>query len=147
MARRTYRHDVTHDDDVHTTAESDTYVERSRSGLAFDSVAGRINAVLFALLLALETLLALRFTLVAFGANPESGFVDFILDVSRPFVAPFDDVFNNRTWDKGIIEVNTLLAMGVYFLGYLLVMLLVNALVPRMYHGTDTAHSSRTTHV
>jgi len=144
MARRTYDHDA-HDHHAVTEAE-DTVVER-HSTVIFDSLAGRVNAVLFALLLALETLLALRFTLVAFGANPNSGFVDFILDVSRPFVAPFDNVFSNRTWDEGVVEVNTLLAMGVYFIAFLLVMMLVNAILPRIYAGEDTSHRTRATHV
>ena len=151
MARRTYDRDVTHSHDTydatHDATAQETYVERRHSTFVFDSIAGRVNAVLFALLLALESLLALRFALVAFGANPNSDFVDFILDVSRPFVRPFDDVFSNRTWDEGVIEVNTLLAMGVYFIGFALVMMLVTALLPRVHSDADTAHTTRTTHV
>ncbi len=95
-----------------------------------ESLPARVNAVLFALLLALEGLLTFRFVLVAFGANRSSGFVDFIHDVSWPFVRPFDNVFRNRSWDQGIIEPSTLLAMGVYLVAFLLVALLVNALLP-----------------
>jgi len=94
-------------------------------------VAGRVNSVLFALLVALETLLGLRFALLAFGANLSNGFVDFIMDVSWPFVRPFDGAFANRTWDEGVIEVNTLLAMGVWLLAFAIVMMLVSALLPR----------------
>ena len=43
-----------------------------------------------------------------------------------PFAA-----FRDRSWDQGIIEPSTLLAMGVYFLVFLLAALLVNALLPR----------------
>jgi hypothetical protein len=95
-----------------------------------ETLPARVNAVLFALLLALEGLLAFRFVLVAFGANRSSGFVDFIHDVSWPLVRPFDNVFRNRIWDQGVIEPSTLLAMGVYFLLFLLAVLLVNALLP-----------------
>lgn len=95
-----------------------------------ESLPARVNAVLFALLLALEGLLAFRFVLVAFGANRSSGFVDFIHNVSWPFVRPFDNVFRTRIWDQGVIEPSTLLAMGVYFLLFLLAALLVNALLP-----------------
>lgn len=94
-------------------------------------VAGRVNSVLVALLVALETLLGLRFALLAFGANLANGFVDFIMDVSWPFVRPFDGAFANRTWDEGVIEVNTLLAMGVWLLVFAIVMMLVAALLPR----------------
>jgi hypothetical protein len=107
-------------------------------------VAGRVNAVLGALLLALETLLGLRFALLAFGANLANDFVDFIMDVSWPFVRPFDGAFANRTWDEGIIEVNTLLAMGVWLLAFLIVMTLVAAVLPRWSEGYSERPVRRT---
>jgi hypothetical protein len=94
-------------------------------------LAGRINSVLFAVLFALEALLATRFLLLLFGANPNTGFVDFIYDLSWPFVRPFSDAFTDRTWDEGIVEVNTLLAMGVWFVAFMIIAMLVNAIVPR----------------
>jgi hypothetical protein len=112
-------------------AYAETYSER-RSGFAFyESATSRVLSVLYALLLALEALLATRFLLLAFGANTANGFVDFILDVSWPFVRPFDGAFANRTWDEGIIEVNTLLAMGVWFVGGMLLAMLINAVMPK----------------
>lgn len=112
-------------------AYAETYSER-RSGFAFyESPASRVLSVLYALLLALESLLATRFLLLAFGANRTNGFVDFILDISWPFVRPFDGAFANRSWDEGLIEVNTLLAMGVWFVAGMLLALLINALMPR----------------
>jgi hypothetical protein len=121
-------------------------VGTGRHWYEFD-LAGRINTVLFAFLAGLETLLALRFTLFAFGANPNSGFVDFIYDFSGFFVEPFENAFRNRTWDEGIIEVNTLLAMGVYFLIFAVIAMLVAALVPRMsgYRDDGTEASYRRT--
>ena len=86
--------------------------------------------VLFALLVALEALLGLRFALIAFGANTSSSFVRFIRNVSWPFVRPFSSAFSNRSWDQGIIEVNTLLAMGVWLLAFVLLAALVNAALP-----------------
>jgi hypothetical protein len=136
-----YRNDPDHlDDDVgdhahepigHETATSGDYSASSyaagdgtvRRWWGVD-LAGRVNSVLFALLLALETLLGLRFVLLA-----------FIMDVSWPFVRPFDGAFANRTWDEGLIEVNTLLAMGVWLLGFAIVMMLVAALLPRWTEG------------
>ncbi|MEX2226644.1 MAG: hypothetical protein WEB52_09370 [Dehalococcoidia bacterium] len=98
-------------------------------------VAGKVNSVLFAILVALETLLALRFALLAFGANLANGFVDFIMDVSWPFVRPFDGAFANRTWDEGLIEINTLLAMGVWLIVFAIAMMLIAALLPRWREG------------
>lgn len=121
--------------------ERPTYEDESvvtEHGYWFDSLAGRVNSVLFALILALESLLGLRFFLAMFGANRSSGFVDGVYDWSHPFIRPFNSAFSNRTWDQGIIEVNTLLAMAVYFLVFALLALLVNAALP---HADDTGRS------
>jgi hypothetical protein len=109
-------------------------------GFFFDSMAARVNSVLFAVLLALETLLALRFLMKLFGANTSSGFVSRVYDWAHPFTRPFNNAFNNRTWDQGIVEVNTLLAMGIYLLVFALIAALVNATLP--HHDTlDTTMS------
>ena len=133
-----------------TMSERTDVVNSGRHWYEFD-LAGRINTVLFALLAGLETLLALRFTFLAFGANPNSGFVDFIYDFSGFFMEPFENAFANRTWDEGIIEVNALLAMGVYALIFGVIAMLIAALVPRMsgYRDDDldgTYRRSRVTH-
>jgi hypothetical protein len=138
-----------HEPVAETFSERVDVVGEGRRWYEFD-LAGRINTMLFAILAGLETLLALRFTLFAFGANPSSGFVDFIYDFSGFFVEPFENAFANRTWDEGIIEVNTLLAMGVYALIFAVIAMLVAALVPRIggYHhdGGDVYRSTRVTH-
>ena len=120
-------------DDVDASMDDEAIADRRVTTTTYlGSLPARVNAALFALLLALEGVLAFRFVLVAFGANRSSGFVDFIHNVSWPFVRPFDNVFRNRTWDQGIIEPSTLLAMGVYLLLFLLVAVLVNALLPNV---------------
>ena len=145
--RRTYSEDLPGDrvvsrgDDVIVEEETVEYdrtpdvydetVVEERGGWYIGDLATRINTVLFAVLAAIEGLLALRFLLAAFGANRTSGFVDFIYDVSWPFVRPFDGAFNNRTWDEGVIELSTLLAMGVWALAFALAAMLVSAVVPR----------------
>jgi len=40
-----------------------------------------------------EILLAFRFVLKLFGANPKSGFVDFIYSVTGVLTVPFDNIF------------------------------------------------------
>jgi len=66
----------------------------------------------------LETLLALRFVLKIFGANPLTGFVDFIYGLSAIFVAPFTGIFNTSTttgsMTDSIFEPATLVALVVY---------------------------------
>lgn len=115
--------------------------------MAYDSLAGRVNTLLFAALLTLEGLLAARFALAAFGANPTSGFVDFIYDVSYPFVRPFQNAFADRTWDEGIIEVSTLLAMGVYFVVFLLITMVIGAVMPKVATSETRVRDNRVTHV
>lgn len=64
----------------------------------------------------LEALLAFRFVLKLFGANPAAGFTDFIYSVSQPFAAPFLSVFRISRIEGSIFEWTTLLAMLVYWL-------------------------------
>lgn len=110
-----------------------------------DGVAGQVNSLIALMLLTVEGLLGLRFVLVAFGANPQSGFVDFIMNVTGPLVQPFENAFSDRTWDQGVIEVNTALAMLAYFLAGVLVMLLVRALTPPVRE--DRGETIRRRHV
>ncbi len=64
----------------------------------------------------LEVLLAFRFVLKLFAANPQAGFSSFIYNVSYPFTAPFLAVFGTMQVAGSIFEWTTLLAMLIYFL-------------------------------
>src|SRR5450631_3301857 len=64
----------------------------------------------------LEALLAFRFLLKLFGANPAAGFTSFIYGVTYPFAAPFLSVFRITKVEGSIFEWTTLLAMLVYWL-------------------------------
>lgn len=121
--------------------------ERTVGARYYDSLPTRVNAIIFAVLLGLEGLLTLRFLLVAFGASRNSGFVDFIMNLSWPFVRPFSNAFTNRTWDQGIIEMSTLLAIGVWFLGFMLLALLINAILPKYDESGTRIRRERVTHV
>jgi hypothetical protein len=110
-----------------------------RSGGYFETLPERLGAVMLVVLTAIEGLLGMRFLLHAFGANTSSGFVGFIYDVSWPFARPFANVFSNRSWDQGVVEVSTLVAMGFYLLLFALIGMLVTALAPRLRGGTGGA--------
>ena len=125
--------------DAPVDATSAPSVASDRRGGYFETLPERLGAVGVALLTALEGLLAIRFLLLAFGANTGSGFVGFIDNVSWLFVRPFADVFSNRTWDQGVVEISTLVAMGFYLLVFALLGMLVTALAPRL-----TGHSGST---
>jgi hypothetical protein len=92
----------------------------------------RLSAVGLVARWAIEALLGIRFLLHASGANTSSAFVGFVDDVSWPFAGPFANVFSSRSLGPGDIEVSTLVAMGVYFLVFTLIGMLVSALAPRL---------------
>ena len=62
----------------------------------------------------LEALLAFRFLLKLFGANPLAGFTSFIYGITYPFAAPFLSVFKISDVNGSIFEWTTILAMLVY---------------------------------
>ena len=68
-----------------------------------------------------EAALAFRLGLLAGGANPANGFVDFIYDVSGPLVQPFEGIAANRSVDGGVFEPAAAIAMAVYLVAALLV--------------------------
>lgn len=96
----------------------------------------RLGAVMVVVLIAIEGLLGLRFLIAAYNANPSNSFVRFIDNVSWPLARPFANVFSNRSWSHGTVEVSTLVAMGVWLLIFALVGMLITALVPRMHGGS-----------
>ena len=62
-----------------------------------------------------HALLAIRFLLALFGANPANGFADFIYTCSHPFVTPFFGLFSYRErLGIGRFEYETLIAIVVY---------------------------------
>jgi YggT family protein len=74
----------------------------------------------------LEILLALRFVLRLFGANPQNEFARLINNLSAPFIAPFSTLFISPTSDGGanIFDVNIVIAIIAYaLLSYLVVSL------------------------
>jgi hypothetical protein len=64
----------------------------------------------------LEALMAFRFALKLFGANPGAGFSSLIYGVTHIFVAPFLSVFRVTQVQGSVFEWTTLLAMFVYWL-------------------------------
>src|SRR6266851_10065095 len=62
-----------------------------------------------------DTLIAIRFLLKLFGANP-APFVRFMYDVTWPLVAPFHGIFNTAQEGRSILEPESLVAMAIYAL-------------------------------
>jgi YggT family protein len=72
--------------------------------------------LIWTVLAVLEVMLGLRFLLKLVGANAASGFGGFVYGTTALFVNPFAGLVS--TWNSGtsILEVNTLVAMGIYAL-------------------------------
>src|SRR5512141_1109323 len=97
-------------------------VSRSPSSLAY---ARRIVALLFGILI---IVIGLRFLLLALAANAGNGLVDFIYNVSEPFVAVFRGVFSFEHFSpvgRSEIDVAALVAI----VGYALLALLIIAIL------------------
>jgi hypothetical protein len=72
------------------------------------------------------TVLGLRFSFLLADAGRRNDFVDFIYDLTRPLVAPFQDVVANRSLNNGgIVEPATLIAVTMYLLAAMLLVLFI----------------------
>lgn len=87
--------------------------ERRQQIVRQNLIVRRIISFDYYLVVALEILLALRWLLRLFGANEENQIARFIYALSRPFVAPFGNLFSEPVPN---LEINTLVAMGIYAL-------------------------------
>lgn len=84
-----------------------------------DGTSTASNAVWYVLGV-IEVLIGLRFILKLFGANPNSGFVDFIYSITGILTAPFDNIFGVASARAGevrsVFEPSILVAAVVYAL-------------------------------
>ena len=78
------------------------------------------------LLFLLETVLAFRLAFKLAGANANNGFVNFIYDLSHPFVAPFEGIAARSTSGSLIFEPETVIAMAVWAVAAIILIVLVN---------------------
>jgi len=76
----------------------------------------QLTRIIWGLLTLLEIMLGLRFLLKLMGANEASGFGTLVYGATALFVAPFSGLFSSWTSGAMILEVTTLVAMGIYAL-------------------------------
>jgi hypothetical protein len=79
----------------------------------------------------IEVVIAARFVLMIFGANPNAGFVSFIYSLSGLFMAPFNTVFKTQTAGGATFEWSALVAMAVYALVGWGIVKLIYVVTPR----------------
>jgi len=63
----------------------------------------------------IDTLIAIRFLLKVFGANP-APFVRFMYDLTWPLVAPFHGIFNTDQVGRSVFEPESIVAIVIYLL-------------------------------
>jgi len=83
-----------------------------------NNILDRTTQIIYFVAGMLEVLLGLRLLLRFISADNTSGFASFIYNLSAPFVAPFNGIFDNdQVLNRaGIIEFSTILAMLIYAL-------------------------------
>ncbi|MES2630749.1 MAG: YggT family protein [Patescibacteria group bacterium] len=64
----------------------------------------------------INILLVTRFTLLALGANPSAGFVDFIYGITNVLVAPFVGIFGEPVYGRFMFDWSSIVAIIVYSL-------------------------------
>ncbi len=85
----------------------------------------RTYQIVWYILGVIEVVLAFRVLLKLLGANPFSGFTNFIYAVSSPFALPFAGILGTSTGSNMVFEWSTLIAMMVYgVIAYGIVMLI-----------------------
>ena len=94
------------------------------------SVASKSIEFVYVVLIAMESLMAMRFVFKLLGADRGNGFILFLYNMTELFVGPFNGIFSysvqNRTGVYGFeAEWTVLVAMGVYaILAFLVVKLI-----------------------
>lgn len=77
----------------------------------------RLKQAIWSVFYIIEALIFFRFLLIAFNANPDSGFVHFVFEISDMFVRPFQGIFANQFgYGEYVIDMNLVLAMVVYYI-------------------------------
>ena len=102
-----------------TGAEVQQQSRKVTTDTAADSRSTAANLVWYIVGL-IEVLIGFRFVLKLLGANPGSGFVNFIYSITGVLTAPFDSIFGvttARTGDvRSVFEPSILVAAAVYAL-------------------------------
>jgi hypothetical protein len=98
-----------------------TSVDRYET-LAYDPYAGRrqvayrLTQLIYWVFALVDGLIVIRLILKALGANPSAEFSQFIYGVTAPLVAPFAGLFTNPTYQNGVLELGSIVALIVYAL-------------------------------
>ena len=101
---------------IETGPNDPDIVDETRRDIYYSSYSPAARFI-WTILTIVNGLLALRFLLKLFAANPAAGFTTGIYNLTAPLVNPFINVIrSSRVSGLGIVEWFTILAMIVYWL-------------------------------
>ena len=106
----------------------------------------RVTQIIWIILGILEILLGLRFVLKLIAANSQAGFAVFIYGITKLFIAPFALLVGTPTAGDSILEVTTLIAMGVYALLIWVIVRIIQVATNRPSARTVTRSERTDTH-
>lgn len=98
----------------------------------------RANQVIWYLLAIIEILLIFRLLLEIGGANPYSGFANFMYSLSYPFVYPFRGVFGAIESGRSVFDWSIFVAGGFYFVLAYILSRLMQIIYPMTPEDVDT---------
>jgi hypothetical protein len=105
-------------DDSHVEHQDVDHIEHIAVSDSATRNAGvyRLQEAIYFLFGIIEVLIALRFGLRAFGANPAAPFSAAIYTITGPLVAPFNGMFGEPQLSQSVFEPQSIVAILVYAL-------------------------------
>ncbi len=138
--------------------ERETEVERHDAAVQHDQVvvdspatrnAGliKLQEAIYLLFGIIEVLIAIRFLLLAFGANPGAPFAAAIYAITAPFIAPFVGIFGTPRFGGSLLEPHSIVAIIVYaLLAWVIVKIAWLVMADTRDDVRTTTHSVRDEH-
>ncbi len=125
--------------------ESGEYVEQTTEDAVAErmNLIGKINGIIWLLFGILEALIGMRVILKLLGANPFNGFVNFVYDITYPFLVPFFGIVGTPSANGSVLETSSLIAMLVYlFIAWVTTTLIRLIMTPSKVKSTRTYRRS-----
>jgi YggT family protein len=101
-------------------------------------VAWRLEQVVWLICGVVEGMIAIRFVLRLFGANPAAAFARLIYRLTAPLLAPFAGLFPSPRFEGNVLEVTSVVALIVYLLLAWLVVELISVVFREDRTGSVT---------
>ncbi len=102
------------------------------------------TAIIYFVLGVVEVILGLRWLFRLLGANTDNSFITLLYGVSHPFVAPFNNIFNDQALGRqSVFEFSTLIALLVYALIAWGLVSLINLVMQPTPGSTNSSFSTR----